>query len=172
MKKNVGWVILLLLGIKSFAGPSDTTVLRPSPIYGKEARGITLLLESNHYRKIQFNDSMSSKVLDAYLKELDNSKIYFLASDIKAFEGYRYKLDDITKAENVTPAYEIYKVFQFRYRARLNQVINELVGKNFDYTIDEYYETERNKSQWAESKDQLDDVWRKIVKSQALSLKL
>ena len=34
------------------------------------------------------------------------------------------------------------------------------------------YETDRDKSQWAETTNELNDVWRKIIKSQSLSLKL
>lgn len=172
MKKNVGWVLLLMLSIGGFASPVDTTQLKPNAVFGREAKVVTYLLEKNHYRKMVFGDSISSKVFDNYFKELDNSKAYFLASDIKSFEKYRTQLDDMTKAENVNPAFEIYRVFQVRYRDRLNDVINNLVGKNFDYSVDEYYETDRDKMTWAKSNEELNDVWRKIVKSQALSLKL
>ncbi|HRI80699.1 MAG TPA: tail-specific protease, partial [Cyclobacteriaceae bacterium] len=172
MKKMAGFFLGLILVIRGFAAPADTVDLVPSPVFGKEAMVISLLLERNHYRKMKFNDSISSHVLDDYFKELDNSKIYFLASDIQSFEKYRFSLDDLTRAENVGPAYEIYKLFQTRYRTRLNDVVANLVNQNFDYTIDEYYNTDRDKNEWAKSNKELDDVWRKIIKSQALSLKL
>ena len=172
MKKNVGLIIFLLASLQSIAVPVDTTQLRAKPVFGKEARVISYLLDNNHYRKIRFNDSLSSVVFDAFFKELDNSKIYFLASDIQSFDRYRLKLDDLTRTENVTPAFEIFKVFQDHYRSRLKDVIANLVGQNFEYTADEYYETDRDKAVWANSNDELSDDWRKIVKSQALSLKL
>ena len=172
MKKNVGLIIFLLASLQSIAVPVDTTQLSAKPIFGKEARVISYLLDNNHYRKIRFNDSLSSVVFDAFFKELDNSKIYFLASDIQSFDRYRLKLDDLTRTENVTPAFEIFKVFQDHYRSRLKDVIANLVGQNFEYTADEYYETDRDKAVWANSNDELSDDWRKIVKSQALSLKL
>lgn len=172
MKKNMGLIIFLLASLQSIAVPVDTTQLRAKPVFGKEARVISYLLDNNHYRKIRFNDSLSSVVFDAFFKELDNSKIYFLASDIQSFDRYRLKLDDLTRTENVTPAFEIFKVFQDHYRSRLKDVIANLVGQNFEYTADEYYETDRDKAVWANSNDELSDDWRKIVKSQALSLKL
>ncbi len=172
MKKNVGLIIFLLASLQSIAVPVDTTQLRAKPIFGKEARVISYLLDNNHYRKIRFNDSLSSVVFDAFFKELDNSKIYFLASDIQSFDRYRLKLDDLTRTENVTPAFEIFKVFQEYYRSRLKDVIANLAGQNFEYTADEYYETNRDKAVWANSNDELNEDWRKIVKSQALSLKL
>ncbi len=172
MKKNVGVIIFLLASLQSIAVSVDTTQLRAKPVFGKEARVISYLLDNNHYRKIHFNDSLSSVVFDAFFKELDNSKIYFLASDIQSFDRYRLKLDDLTRTEDVTPAFEIFKVFQDRYRSRLKDVIANLVGQNFEYTADEYYETDRDKAGWAKSNDELNDDWRKIIKSQALSLKL
>src|SRR5258708_3479341 len=172
MNKNASLIFFLLLSLPGLAIRLDTTQLEPKAIFGKEARVISVILDNNHYRKIHFNDSLSSVVFDAFFKELDNSKIYFLASDVQSFEKYRFKLDDLTHTENVTPAFEIYKVFQERSRARLKDVVANLVGQNFDYTLDEYYETDRDIASWAQSNNELNDAWRKIVKSQALSLKL
>ncbi len=172
MKKNVGLIVLFLVSLQVFAVPVDTTQLKPKAVFGKEAYVISELLERAHYRKIHFNDSLSSVILNSYFKELDNSKVYFLAADVQAFEKYRTKLDDLTKAGNVAPAFEIFKVFQDRYRARLKDVVTNMVNQNFDYSADEYYDSDREKVAWAKSMDELNDVWRKIIKSQALSLKL
>ena len=172
--KNAGLIFLMLFStvVQVVAAASDTAQVKLKPVFGKEARVVSYLLDNNHYRKIHFNDSLSSVVFDAYFKELDNNKFYFLASDIQSFEKYRLVLDDLTRAENVAPAFEIYKVFQERYRTRLKDVIDNLAGQNFDYSLEEYYETDRDKAAWAGTKEELNDVWRKIVKSQALSLKL
>jgi carboxyl-terminal processing protease len=172
MKKNVGLILFLLVSAQVLAVPADTTQLKAKPVFGKEAKVISYLLDNNHYRKIRFSDSLSSVVLDSYFGELDNSKVYFLAADVQQFEKYRTKLDDLTRAEDVKPAFEIYKVFQERYRARLKDVINNLVNQDFDFTVDEYYETDRDKAAWSKTREELNDIWRKIVKSQALSLKL
>jgi len=169
-------LVLLFLfagsGLLSFANAPDTTRLKPKPIYGKEANKITYLLDNFSFRRIKFNDSLSSVVFDRYFGELDPSRLYFLQSDIKQFEGYRYKLDDLSRGENVTPAFEIYALFQDRYRSRLTDVINNLVSKEFDFTIDEYYEVDRDSLPWPATTKELDDSWRKVIKGQVLSLKL
>lgn len=152
--------------------PADTTTLKPKPVYGKEAKVIVYILDNNHYRKIQFNDSLSSVILDEYIRNLDNSKTYFTAQDIASFEKYRYQLDDLTRAENVQPAFDIYAVFKKRFDERMDFVINRLVNQNFDFTVDEYYETDRDKEPWCKNDTELNEVWRKIIKNQALSLKL
>src|SRR5690348_8788241 len=91
---------------------NDTTSLKPKEVYGKEARVVAYLLDNNHYRKIHLGDSLSSVILDQFVKSLDNNKTYFSADDLAGFEKYRYKIDDLTRQEDVTPAYEIYGVFK------------------------------------------------------------
>jgi carboxyl-terminal processing protease len=95
-----------------------------------------------------------------------------MAADIAAFDKYKYKLDDLTKAENVDAAYEIYNVFKDRFDERMDFVLTHLVNENFDYTKDEYYETDRSKEPWPKTQAEMNDIWRKVIKNQALSLKL
>lgn len=150
---------------------ADTT-LQIKPSFGKQAKVITYLLENNHYRKLKLNDSLSSVILDAYLLNLDNSKLYFLASDIASFEKYRKQIDNLTRVEDVTPAFDIYTIFKKRFDERMTYVYEHLMNAPFDFTTDEYYESDREKGPWAKSSQELDGIWTKIIKNQALSLKL
>lgn len=171
-------ILTFVLGIVAFVAHAsnplfaDTTSLEPKAVYGKEARVVSYILDNNHYRKIKLNDSLSSAILDSYILELDNNKTYFLLSDIKSFDKFRFEIDDLTRNEDVSPAYIIYDVFRKRYNERMDYVKNKLISQTFDYTIDEYYETNRDEAEWPESTAELDELWRKIIKSQALSLKL
>ena len=63
---------------------------------------VVALIENYNYKKIKVNDSISSIVLDQYIKTLDQGKNYFLSSDIKDFEKYRYQLDDDFKNGDLT----------------------------------------------------------------------
>ncbi len=166
------FLAILIVWNTQAAIPADTTQLKPKPVYGKEAKVISFILDNNHYRKISLNDSLSSVILDQYLGALDNNKTYFTTQDISTFEKYRYRLDDLTKSENVDPAFEIYGVFKKRFDERLDYVLAKLVSEDFDYTRDEYYETDRSKEPWCKNEGELNEVWRKIIKNQALSLKL
>lgn len=172
MKRSVLGLMLAILSSTAFGIAQDTLEVKSKPVFGKEARVISYILDNNHYRRIKLNDSLSAAILDRYVKELDNSKTYFLAADVKSFEKFKYAIDDLTRNENVNPAFEIYNVFAKRYKERMDYVMKNLIQQNFDYSVDEYYETDRDKENWANSKEELNDVWRKIIKSQALSLKL
>lgn len=171
IKNNVLGFLLVFVSAGVF-GAQDSLKLQPKAVFGKEARVISYILDNNHYRKIRLNDSLSAVILDRYVDELDNSKSYFLASDVRSFARFKYSIDDLTRNENVNPAFEIYEVFAKRYQERMNYVMNNLIQKDFDFTVDEYYETDRDKESWAASQEELNEVWRKIIKSQALSLKL
>jgi carboxyl-terminal processing protease len=165
------WVFCVTFGF-SLPYPADTVTLKPKPVYGKEAKVIVDLLDANHYRKITLNDSLSSVILTEYLKNLDNNKTYFTQADIQSFEKYRTRIDDMTRVQNVDVAYDIYTVFRKRFNDRMKYVMENLIDKPFDYSVDEYYETDRDKEAWAKSDAELNEVWRKLIKSQALSLKL
>lgn len=172
MMKRWLLVVWVLAASGVFASNTPDSVFQIKPVYGKQAKIVASILETGHYRKLPFNDSLSSVVLDSYVASLDNNKIYFQKSDISSFEKYRFLLDDATRAERVDPAFDIYKVFQKRFTERMNYVMKHLVGKDFDYSADEYYETNRENEPWPASEKEMNEIWAKIIKNQALSLKL
>jgi len=169
-----GFLSGLFLSVTALANAplTDTTTLKAKPVFGKEAKVVTYILDNHHYRKIQLNDSLSAVILDDYIKSLDNNKSYFIAADIQSFQKYRTQIDDLTKNENVQVAFDVYTVFKKRFDERMRYVLSTLVKQQFDYTADEYFESDRDKEPWAKSEAELNEVWRKIIKNQALSLKL
>jgi carboxyl-terminal processing protease len=175
MKNKIIATLLLLVAYGISFGspiPADTARLKPSPVYGKEAKVVAYILDNNHYKKITLNDSLSAVILDGYLKNLDNNKTYFTLADISTFEKHRTKIDDYTRAENVDAAYDIYSVFRKRFQERMQYVLDNLIEKEFDFSVNEFYETDRDKESWCKNDAELNEVWRKMIKSQALSLKL
>jgi carboxyl-terminal processing protease len=168
-----GFALAVFTSSMAFGGyPADTVRLKPKTVYGKEAKVVAYILDNNHYRRITLNDSLSSVILDNYILNLDNNKTYFTAKDLMAFEKYRRNIDDMTREENVDLAYEIYAVFRQRFNERMKYVTENLVNQTFDYTATEFYETDRDKETWCKSEAELNDLWRRLIKSQALSLKL
>ncbi len=172
MKRFVLLFLSVISFLISFAGVRDTVVLKPKAVYGREARVISFILDSYHYRKISLNDSLSEAILKHYENELDNNRTVFLASDIESFDKYKNQIDDYTRKEDVSIAYDIYSVFMARYKQRMDYVMTTLINQDFDYSLDEYYELERDKAPWAKTEAELNDIWRRTIKSQALSLKL
>ncbi|MFD2571118.1 carboxy terminal-processing peptidase [Spirosoma soli] len=153
--------------------PPSSTIddLKPSVSQEKVETLVAKLLTTYHYRKVRLNDSLSSVVWDNYLKEVDNNKTYLLASDVAAFEKYRYQIDDALVNGDLTAAYDLYNVFRKRQQER-SQFIKDQLKKPFVFTTDESLNMDREKAAWPKSVEEQNDLWRKILKNQALELKL
>lgn len=175
VKKFLLVLLPLLVGANFIYNQSlDTqpkTDLVPTSDQSKVSVIIAQIFSQYHYQKTTLNDSLSSELLDNYLKNLDYNRMYFLASDVKSFEKYRYQLDNDLKEGNLAPAYEIYQVYKNRATER-NAYVTKMLAKEMDFTADEYFETNREKAPWAKDQNELNDLWRKNLKEQALRLKL
>lgn len=152
---------------------SMTDDLQPTEAQFKAEALVTRILSNYHYRKTQLNDSLSSVIYAKYIDDIDHNKLYLLASDIAQFEKYRNSFDDFLLKSELTVPYEIYNVFRKRYQER-SSYIQTLLEKPepFDFTVNESLNTDREKAAWAKTSEELNDTWRKYIKSEALDLKL
>lgn len=132
---------------------------------------IVKLIENYNYKKIKVNDSISSLVLDKYIKDLDPSRYYFQASDIKEFEKYRYELDDNFRDGNLNAPFYIFNVYLKRYNEYISYALSQINAK-YDFTQNETYVFDREKMPWAASAAALNDIWKKRVKYELVNLKI
>lgn len=147
------------------------TVLAPTDRERRVSKLVSTVIERSHYRQSPINDQISSLVLDKYLDALDGQHSFFLASDIAEFERYRFQLDDAIVNGTLEPAFAMYNRLQQRYRERIAYAI-ELLKTEPNFQLDEAFEFDRTKAPWAKTAAELDEVWRKRVKNDALSLAL
>jgi len=145
--------------------------LSPLPKHFRSSRYIAYYMKTSHFKKQVLDDEQSALVLDNFIKLLDGNKAYFLASDIKGFERYRFKLDDAIWTGLVQPAYEIYSVFQKRWSERNNFALS-LLKTEMTFTADDKYYYDREDAAWAKDSKELDQYWTARVKSDALNLVL
>jgi carboxyl-terminal processing protease len=197
IKKNLIYIIPIILALAGFAllpsnksieplTPASSTpefvlevsindtikVLKPERKNIQETILVTELLKAYHYRKLPLDDSLSDVIYHNYLSSLDNSKLYFMKNDINSFDKYRFYLDNYLLEGNLDAAYQIFAVFQERTYQRL-AIIREMLSANkFDFTLDEEFVFDREDLDWLNSEQELDDVWRKYIKNQLLSLKI
>lgn len=132
---------------------------------------ITKLLKQYHYNRQEINDAVSSEMLDLYIQNLDRQRLYFLASDIIEFEKYRYSLDDKLTSGQLDVGYLIFNTFMLRVEQRMQYAIQR-AEQPLEFSTDEYYQINREKAPWAKTTAELDDIWRKKIKHEALNLKL
>jgi carboxyl-terminal processing protease len=131
-------------------------------------------LSLSHYRKQPINKKLSEKIYDHYLSSLDPSRLYFIQADIAEFENYRFKLDSAIKTGQLSPAFKIFNRYQTRVIERLEKQ-TEFINKklnSLNFKINEFIETDRSETPWAQANDELDDIWRRRIKSAVLAMKL
>lgn len=165
------WTIRLVCFLSLLVNVVNASDLTPQKQHPLVARVLASLLTQYHYNHPALNDSASSELLDGYVQTLDYNRLYFLVGDIKTFEKYRFVLDDSLNKGNVGPAFKIFNLFKQRSETRFAYV-NKLLEKEFDYTANESFQPDREHVAWAARSEELDDLWRKRLKGEALDLKL
>ena len=167
--------LAILLGIVAVptlaAPPASEPELAPATKHERIGELVTEFVEKSHYQHSSVNDALSEEVLTRYIEALDGNHMYFLKSDIEAFQQYRHKLDDMVRSESLAPVYDMFEVYRTRARERLNHALKQLETEP-DFTVDEEYVFDREELGWAETTAELDELWRKRVKNDALSLTL
>lgn len=181
MKRSLASTALaLVLGFSALPLAAKTTpatswdYLQPDRDQVIASLNVVELLKRHHYNKPPLNDERSIKIYDNYLKLLDPSRSYFMASDIAEFNQWRNQFDDLLKSGNLEPGFAIYRRHLTRLQERLDFALAELAKgvDKIDFSVDEDLQVDREKAPWAKDRAELDDLWRKRVKDEVLRLKI
>ncbi len=167
------WLLALLLTLTSFNcfSVENPTTLSPTVDHLRATKIITDFLGRYHYRKIELDDEFSATIFKNFLETLDPTKSYFLATDIARFDKYKYALDDALRSNNLLPAYSIFSTYQKRVSERIEYALL-MIEKDFDFDKMESFNIERENDAWPYTIMQQDEIWRKRIKNDVLSLLL
>ncbi|MAU17491.1 MAG: tail-specific protease [Muricauda sp.] len=130
---------------------------------------ITYVLERGHYEPKDINDSFSSNVFDDFIDVVDPTKRYFLQSDIREFEKYRFMIDDEIRNTDITFYNAVYQRLMVRMQ-EAKEIYEEVLSQPFDYTVDEAIEIDYDKQEFAANKEELKERWRKQLKYNTLNV--
>lgn len=137
----------------------------------KQVRLLTNYYFKMHFTYSEFNDELSKRSLDLFIKAWDPGKLYLLQSDIDRFEKqYSTTIDDAVLAANCNFIDDIVSTYNQRFVER-QKGIDEAIAKKHDFTVDEYMEVDQKKMPWAQTGDELADRWRKRVKFQIMGIR-
>ncbi len=172
-------LVLSLIGAGSTGAPAGQAqsllpenALAPSERHARTAKRIGTMLVNNHYRRVStIDDRMSEEIYQRYLDSLDGQRSYFLASDIAEFDRWKHQFDNMIQSGKVEPAFFMYARLQQRNRERIEHAL-KLLETEPDFTRAETFEFERKKAPWPTTREELDELWRKRVKNDALTLAL
>lgn len=130
---------------------------------------ITYVLERGHYEPKDLNDKFSSNVFDDFIDILDPTKRYFLSSDIREFEKYRFQIDDEIKNTDIT----FFNVVYQRLMKRMDEakvLYTEVLSEPFDYSVQETINIDYKDQEYAGNRKQLRERWRKQLKYNTLGV--
>lgn len=168
----------LLAGLLALTGNVQALVptvaldsLTPQPEHRRATRLITHFIANYHYKKAPLDDALSQVIFDNYLKALDPTRSYLLQADIDEYGAFATELDDDLRNSDLQTVFDLFVRFRERVEARMPKAI-ALLEQPFDFTVDETFEFDRENAPWAKSEQELDELWRKRVKNDVLSLRL
>jgi carboxyl-terminal processing protease len=170
------WLVAFIAGAIGVAQAKPTRVevddLKPSREHKQSALIITKVIDRFHYRKVDLDDAMSTKIFERYLDSLDPNKSFFTERDLQAFEPYRVQLDDALRRAQLEPAFAIFKRFRALVEQRAAMAVALLETNDFDFDLPEVYEFDREDVPWMADEKALDDMWRRRVKNDILALQV
>ena len=167
MKSN--YKILMLVLLLAFASCSFTTKTFDNPDKDKLLmQVIKFVLEQGHFDPLDMNDAFSAELFKDYVEAIDPVKRYFYESDYKDFEKFKLTIDDQIKASDIT----FFNITNERMLKRIQEakvIYQDILSKPFDYTLDETFETDYDKTGFVKNKSQMKERWRKQLKFSTLS---
>jgi carboxyl-terminal processing protease len=172
--------LLLALTLVALAGPSfaepatdagTPLLVKPTPAEGEAAVWATRFLTKFHYKPMALDDAMSQQIFTRYLDALDSDRLFFTQTDIDRFGDFKTKLDDAIYDQDLSAPFVIFNLYEQRVGERVAYA-RALLPKGFDFGVEETYQFDREKTPWAKSEAELDDLWRKRIKNDWLRLKL
>jgi carboxyl-terminal processing protease len=168
------FLIALLAAAAVSAKPvveSSEVAAKPTPTQAQTAVLAARFLTRFHYKPEALDAKMSAQIFDHYLDALDSDRLFLLQSDVDRFLPERDKLGDAIYNEDLSAPFAIYNLYLQRVGERITYA-RDLLKRDFDFAKDESYQYQREKTPWAKSTDELNDLWRKRVKNDWLRLKL
>ena len=158
------FVAIILFGFsfssKKFSDPNKEKLL---------IEVVKYVVEKGHYSSLDIDDKISEKIYNTYIEQLDAQKRFFLQSDIRQFEKYKFRLDDQIKDQDLTFFNLVYETS----RERINEVktyYEEIMSNSFDFSSNENINLDFENKSFARSKNEIKNRWRKQLKYSTLDI--
>jgi carboxyl-terminal processing protease len=138
--------------------------------FNEVGRQMAAMLQNAHFERIPFDEKLSQRFLDDYIRDLDSNRLYFTQVDIDGFNTkYGERLHKmLMQGDCVEPATEIYRTFEKRVESRVALAEKLLKEDQFDFTADESVMRTRKEAPWAKDEKEAVELWRRQIKEAVL----
>jgi carboxyl-terminal processing protease len=127
------------------------------------------LIQNYHYKQTKFQDLDPIEVLDGYMEDLDNTRMFLLQEDVdftKERFGETLKPTYLFVGD-LYPAFEIFNLYADRVRARLEWIQTRLEAP-FDLDQQSTWEPDRSEADWPTSAAEADILWERRLTNELI----
>jgi carboxyl-terminal processing protease len=138
---------------------------------GLRKSDIPSLMNRFLYMHVQYNeltDVISTRTIENFILHLDYGKNYFMMEDVVKFREYGPALLANIKTGNYAFIDSIVTVYRQRFAEGM-RMASEQISVKHDFNVDEKILIDSEKIEWASTKKELSERWRKSVKLQLLN---
>ena len=128
------------------------------------------IVSSQHLTRHELDDEISERSLATFIDRLDPMKLYFLQEDVDAFESKKTEIDDMLKSGELQFAHDVFLKYMSRMEESIT-VVHHLIDAKHDFTVEEYINTDWDNLEFAKTREELTERWRKRIKYNFLVLK-
>ncbi|MCX6865589.1 MAG: S41 family peptidase [Verrucomicrobia bacterium] len=162
LRKATSSVAVVALSCSAWAQQAD---------FNEVGRQMAIMLQNSHFARLPFNEELSRRFLEDYLKDLDFQRLYFTQQDVDKFtRDYGDNLHTLLlQGKFMSAASDIYRVFEQRVEARVAQTTKLLNAAEFDFTANESVMMSRKNAVWPKTEKIAVDLWRLQIKEAVLA---
>ncbi|MDR5899505.1 carboxy terminal-processing peptidase [Halomonas vilamensis] len=147
--------------------------LEPTDEQRQVAIEIADSLRYGHYANIDFNTAWSENAFNRYLDILDGQRAYLLHRDIEPYRHLESGFADALFDGELADIFALHEKSEARRKARLEWLLTRLdSGLDLNFDSNERLEVERENAPWARNESELNALWEKRLKNDALTLAL
>lgn len=146
----------------------------PQTDFNEVSKQAAIMLQNRHYYKEDFDEAMSQRIYDLFMKTIDGGKIYLTATDAEEFEKkYKNTLTDIILAgKSVDAAEEMFDRVKMRAKTRHAEVVEYLNNTEFKFNSDRELISDRSKVGWPQDEAAAQQLWKDMAEDLMLTEEL
>ena len=157
----------LFIGFKSMGKSESSKEENPKLRYAKILKNVGILLEEGHFSPKKIDDEFSKAVLKRFEEDLDGEKNIFFQADINELSKYNNRIDDEIHGAEIESFYAVNTLYLKRQN-EVSLLYQKILAKPFDFTVNEFVESNPEKLSFPKNEVERTDLWRKRMKYMSL----
>ena len=130
---------------------------------------ISYVIERGHFNPKNIDNEFSEKMFIEFIENMDGQHRFFLSSDIRNFNRYKYNLDDQI-INSKTTFFDIVYNKLIQRQEMVKNFYEEILAKPFSFNENEIISLDYENSPYPSSIIDLKSLWRKRLKLSTLSI--